>query len=96
MNHMKPTGTRKRALFVRLRGKGNSSGKWFILPSAIPGRICCPLLHILPNGIKAEVGDPLLNTAVILPGIGISVIWFGIATALFLYWFRKFEVNQKC
>ena len=79
-----------------LGGKGNSSGKWFILPSAIPGRILCPLLHVLPNGIKAEVGDPLLDTAVILPGIGISVIWFGIATTLFLYWFRKFEVNQKC
>ena len=73
-----------------------SSGKLFILPSAIPGRICCPLLHILPNGIKAKVGDPLLNTAVILPGIGISVIWFGIATALFLHWFRNFEVNRKC
>lgn len=73
-----------------------SSGKWFMLASAIPARICCPLLHVLPNGTKAEVGDPLLNTGVILPGIGISVIWFGIATALFLHWFQKFEVHRKC
>ena len=70
-----------------------SSGKWFVLASAIPGRILCPLLHILPNGIKAEEGNPLLNTGVILPGICLSVIWFGLATALFLHWFQKREVK---
>ena len=78
-----------------LRG-GKFLREMFCITFRNPGRILCPLLHVLPNGTKAEVEDPLLNTGVILPGIGISVIWFGIATALFLYWFRKFEVNQKC
>ena len=67
------------------------TGKWYFFVSAIPMRILCPLLHILPNGIRAEEGNPLLDAGVVLPGICISIIWFIIATILVLNWFEKRE-----
>ena len=68
-----------------------STGKWYFLVSAIPMRILCPLLHILPNRIRAEEGNPLLDMGVVLPGICLSIIWFILATILFLNWFDKRE-----
>ena len=65
--------------------------KWYFFVSAIPMRILCPLLHILPNGIRAEEGNPLLDVGVVLPGICLSIIWFILATILFLNWFDKRE-----
>lgn len=67
--------------------------KWYFLVSAIPMRILCPLLHILPNGIRAEEGNPLLDVGVVLPGICLSIIWFILAAILFLNWFDKREVK---
>lgn len=68
-----------------------STGKWYFFASAIPMRILSPLLHILPNGLRAEEGSPFLDTGVVLPGICLSVIWFILAAILFLYWFDKRE-----
>lgn len=68
-----------------------STGKWYFSASAIPMRILSPLLHILPNGLRAEEGSPFLDTGVVLPGICLSVIWFILAASLFLYWFDKRE-----
>lgn len=67
------------------------TGKWYFFVSAIPMRILCPLLHILPNGIRAEEGNPLLDMGVVLPGICLSIIWFILAAILFLNWFDKRE-----
>ena len=67
------------------------TGKWYFFISSIPMRILCPLLHILPNGTRAEEGGPLLDMGVVLPGICISIIWFIVATFLFLNWFDKRE-----
>ena len=67
------------------------TGKWYFFVSSIPVRILCPLLHILPNGIRAEEGNPLLDAGVVFPGICISIIWFIAATFLFLNWFDKRE-----
>lgn len=69
------------------------TGKWYLFASSIPMRILCPLLHILPNGIRAEAGNSLLDTKVVLPGICISFIWFVFAAILFLNWFDKREVK---
>ena len=33
-----------------------------------PMRILCPFLHILPNGIPTEAGNPLLDMRVVVPG----------------------------
>lgn len=69
------------------------TGKWYLFVSAIPMRILCPYLHILPNGLPAEVGDPLLDRGVVIPGICLSVLWFIFAAVFFLNWFEKREVN---
>lgn len=69
------------------------TGKWYLFASAIPMRILCPFLHIRPNGIPTEAGDPLLDMEVVLPGICLSLIWFVFAAALFLNWFDKREVK---
>lgn len=67
------------------------TGKWYLFVSAIPARILCPLLHILPNGIRAENGNPLLDAGVVFPGIFLSILWFLLTTVLFLNWFDKRE-----
>ena len=69
------------------------TGKWYFFASAIPMRILCLLLHILPNGIRAEAGNPLLDMGVVFPGICLSIMWFILATFLFLKWFEKREVK---
>lgn len=69
------------------------TGKWYLLVSSIPMRILCPLLHILPNGIRAEAGNPLLDIGVVVPGICLSMIWFIFATVLFFVWFDKKEAD---
>lgn len=70
--------------------------KWYLFVSAIPMRILCPFLHILPNGLPAKTGDPLLDRSVVVPGICLSVLWFAAAAVLFQNWFEKREVNRKC
>ncbi len=69
------------------------SGKWLWFVSSIPMRTACPLLHVLPNGLRAEAGNPLLNTGVILPGIAVSLCWFLVFVWLFLNRFQKKEVK---
>lgn len=69
------------------------SGKWFLFVSAIPMRVVTPLLHVLPNGLRAQAGEPLLNSLVILPGILIALTWFVLLTYLYLNWFEKREVK---
>lgn len=69
------------------------SGKWFLFVSAVPMRIVTPLLHVLPNGLRAQAGDPLLNASVIFPGILIALVWFVVLTYLYLNWFEKGDVK---
>ena len=69
------------------------SGKWFLFVSAISNRIVTPLLHVLPNGLRAQAGDPLLSSSVILPGILIALTHFVLLTYLYLNWFEKREVK---
>lgn len=69
------------------------TGKWYFFVSAIPMRTLCPFLHVLPNGIRAEAGNPLLDMSIVLPGICLSIIWFVIVTVLFLKWFDGMEVK---
>ena len=71
----------------------SQTGKWYLFVSAIPMRVMAPLLHILPNGLKAESGNSFLNGNVILPGVGLSLIWFAVFTVLYLKWFENREVK---
>ncbi len=81
-------------LFITVLGIVVAPSKiWFLFVSAIPMRVATALLHVLPNGIRAEAGNPLLNAGVILPGILISLFWFAGLTCLYLNWFEKREVK---
>lgn len=47
-------------LFITVSGVVISQTRiWYVLVSAIPMRMMCPLLHVLPNGLAAEAGNPL-------------------------------------
>lgn len=81
-------------LFITVSGVVISQTRiWYVLVSAIPMRMMCPLLHILPNGLAAEAGKPFLDTGVIVPGMCLSIIWFVFVTVLFLKWFERREVK---
>lgn len=66
---------------------------WWTCPSAIPIRLMCPTLGLLPNGLSVPIDSILQNTNVILPGILLSLVWFVIAAFLFLNWFNRMEVK---
>lgn len=58
---------------------------FLLLPGAIPARMMCVVLKILPNGLPAREGmmtysPELLDQAVLWPGLTASLVWF------FLLW----------
>ena len=64
---------------------------WWI-PFSIPTRLMCPIIRVQPNGLPAEAGSPLIDPAVIFPGILITVILFLVCSAATSVWFEKREV----
>lgn len=71
---------------------------WWMIPYAIPARLMCPILKILPNGLQAVEGSmtfkpELLSSDVILPGIIISVILFIILTMITAKWYEGQEAK---
>ena len=65
------------------------SGYWWIYPPSIPIRLMCPVLGILPNGIPMSIDSQLYNTNVIVPGIGLSLLWFLGISLYTMVWFKK-------
>ncbi len=57
------------------------SGLWWLCPAAIPVRLMCPVLGILPNGLTVPADSPLWDPGVVLPGIVLSLLWFAVLTA---------------
>lgn len=67
---------------------------WYLVPFAIPARLMCPILGVLPNGLPAQPGNmtftpELLSESVILPGICISVLWFLVLGKITSAWHEK-------
>lgn len=48
---------------------------WWI-PFAIPARLMCPVINVLPNGLLLSADNPLNNTNVILVGVIITIILY--------------------
>ena len=65
---------------------------WWI-PYAIPLRLMCPVIKVLPNGLSVPANDPLLSTSVILPGILITLILFIVLSVLTALSCRKLEAK---
>lgn len=55
---------------------------WFLNPFAIPSRLMCAVVNILPNGLPVEQGSILLSTSVVIPGIFISTVVMILVTAI--------------
>lgn len=70
----------------------------WITPYAIPARLMCPILRILPNGLPAVPGattftPELLSGSVILPGIIITIVLFIALTILTAKWYERQEAK---
>lgn len=71
---------------------------WWAVPYAIPARLMCPILKVLPNGLPAVKGSEtfkseLLSNGVILPGIIIAIVLFCILTIITARWYSKQEAK---
>lgn len=62
---------------------------WWMAPFAIPVRLMCPVLGIMPNGLHVEPGSGLESRSVILPGVGLSVLWLVLMILLTSVWFKR-------
>lgn len=69
------------------------SNFWWIFPHAIPARLMCAVIGVLPNGLAVPAGDALLDTGVILPGVAVSLAWFAALSLLGVPVFRKLEAK---
>ena len=63
-----------------------TEGMWLI-PYAVPARLMCPVLKILPNGLPAEPGNitfspELLSWESILPGLVVTCLCFVLVTEI--------------
>lgn len=65
---------------------------WFV-PFAIPGRLMCPIIKVLPNGLPLEAGNHLGDTSVILMGILITVALYLLFSVITTVWFQHREVK---
>jgi ABC-2 type transport system permease protein len=70
----------------------------WMIPYAIPARLMCPILKVLPNGLPAvkesvTFKTELLSNSVILPGVIITVILFVILTVSTAKWYEGQEAK---
>ncbi|MGV8980729.1 lantibiotic immunity ABC transporter MutE/EpiE family permease subunit [Clostridium sp.] len=66
---------------------------WWTDPYSWTSRIMYSVAGILPNGMLAEIGDPLRNPAVIPIGIILSLVLFILLLTVTANWFGKQEVS---
>lgn len=63
---------------------------WWI-PFAIPSRIMCHVIKVLPNGLPVETGTYPFDIKVILIGIMITMVLYVVSSYLTAKWFEKQE-----
>lgn len=65
---------------------------WYV-PFAIPARLMCPIIKVLPNGLPVEAGNHLGDSSVIFIGIMITVALYFIFSLITTLWFNHREVK---
>lgn len=70
------------------------SDLWWVYLPAIPVRLMCPVLGILPNGLQVSNGSELGSIRVLVPGLLLSVLWFVVITILTMVWMEKMEAKE--
>ncbi|MCI1982764.1 MAG: lantibiotic immunity ABC transporter MutE/EpiE family permease subunit [Oscillospiraceae bacterium] len=66
---------------------------WWACPYSWSARLMCPVLGVLPQGVMAKPGNPMLNAGVIPVGIVLSIAFFALLLFLTSQWFPKQEVK---
>ncbi|WP_018750253.1 lantibiotic immunity ABC transporter MutE/EpiE family permease subunit [Paenibacillus sanguinis] len=66
---------------------------WWIVPYAIPARLMCAAIGVLPNGLPVPSGDTLLDRSVMLPGVLVALVWFVLLSAITMLAFRNREAR---
>lgn len=66
---------------------------WWSVPYAIPSRLMCATIGVLPNGLPVPDGNALLDQGVILPGVLITLGLFLMLSWLTTLSFRNREVK---
>lgn len=86
-------------IFINLAGNmlgtifAAKASLWWAFTYAIPARVMCPVIKVLPNGLPVPTNDPLVGRSVILPGVMISIVLFIILSAFTSLWSRNLEVK---
>lgn len=66
---------------------------WILCPYAWAARLMVPILHLLPNGLVAEIGEPMLeNTSIFIP-CALSLGIFVFVSRVTERWFSTQEVE---
>lgn len=65
---------------------------WFV-PFAIPARLMCPIIKVMPNGLPLTDGNKLADHKVIMIGIAITIVLFVIFSFITALWFERREVK---
>lgn len=65
------------------------SDLWWVCPAAVPVRLMCPILGIMPNGLLVPADSPLGDIGVVFPGIMICLAWFGVFMGILFYGFKE-------
>jgi ABC-2 type transport system permease protein len=65
---------------------------WFV-PFAIPARLMCPIIKVLPNGLPLPEGHHLSDNRVIFTGLVITIGLYFIFSLITTLWFNKREVK---
>lgn len=66
---------------------------WWAVPYAIPSRLMCAVIGVLPNGLSVPDGDALLDKSVILPGVLLTLGLFIVLSILTMLPFRSREAK---
>ena len=72
----------------------SQTGKWLLVPFAIPMRIMCPLIHVLPNGLRAEIGNEMMRTADVFLGVIVSLVCLLIIGILVLFFSKDWSASK--
>lgn len=70
-----------------------SATKLWLIPFAIPSRLMCVILGILPNGLPVPIGHPCGDPSVLFPGILTTLVLYSALSFLTAIWFRRKEVR---
>ena len=66
---------------------------WFV-PFAIPSRLMCPIVGVMPNGLPVQPNSPLEDTSVIFLGVFITIALYIVFSLLTTLWFDRSEVKS--